>query len=103
MTSLRHIEQRLERIEQKVDLLLGVTVGVAKKEKLMFDEIIAAVDEQSTVIDGAITAFNGLAAKVQELVSAGTVSPEQVTALANAIRANSQKLADAVAANTPAQ
>ena len=97
------IWKSLQRIEAKVDLLLGVTVNLAQKEKVMLDDIQAAVEAQTTVIDSVVTLLNKLSAKVAELVAAGTVDPAKVTELTNAIKANAQRLADAVAANTPTE
>lgn len=99
----RDILGSLQRIERKIDLLLGVTVKVANTEVTMLEDIQAAVDAQTTVIDSVVALLEGLSRKVSDLVAAGTVDPAKVAALADAIKANSQRLADAVAANTPAE
>src|SRR6266403_1761913 len=86
--------RRLERIEDKVDLLLN------QQETMMsaLDDLQAAVAAEDTVIDSAITLINGIPA----LIAAAGVDPAKLTALQADITAKSKALADAVAANTPA-
>lgn len=92
------IFETVTRIEQKVDTLLKATV----KEKQMFDEVIRAIETQTSVVNGVVALLDGLVAKLEELAGQTTVTPEQVQALADAIDANTQKLADAVVSHTPA-
>ncbi len=58
----------------------------------------AEVEQQTAVVQSAITLINGLAQQLRD--AAG--DPAAVQALADQLDASTQALADAVAANTPA-
>lgn len=62
------------------------------------DDLQAAVTQEDTVIDSAITLIQGIPA----LIAAAGVDPAKLQALQADITAKSQALAQAVAANTPA-
>jgi hypothetical protein len=62
------------------------------------DDLKAEVTESTTVQQGAITLINGIAAR---LAAAGT-DPTALQALTDSLKTNSDALAAAVAANTPA-
>lgn len=62
------------------------------------DSLTAAVTENTSVDQSAITLLQDLAAKIQ----AAANDPAAITALATDLRASSQQLADAIVANTPA-
>ena len=62
------------------------------------DDLTSAVAADATVTQSAITLLQGLAA---QLAAAGT-DPVALAALVDEINANTQALADAVVANTPA-
>jgi uncharacterized coiled-coil protein SlyX len=95
---LLNISTTLRRIEMKIDVLLGATV----KEKQMLEGLQNAVAAQSTVIDSVVELLNGLKAELDRLAQQTTIDPADIDALANAIADNTQRLAEAVAANTPA-
>lgn len=61
-------------------------------------DLVAAVAEESTVVDSAITLLSTLADKIA--ATAGDAAA--ATALAAEVRAKTQALSDAVVANTPA-
>lgn len=65
------------------------------------DALKAAVEHNTSVIGSAVTAFQTLATKLQELIDAGS-DPAELQALADEINTNADTLAAAVAANTPA-
>jgi hypothetical protein len=69
-------------------------------EKIMsaIDDLQAAVQQEDTVIDSAITLINGIPA----LIAAAGVDPVKLAQLQSDITAKSNALASAVAANTPA-
>lgn len=65
------------------------------------DALTAAVAANTTVTESAITLLTGLHAKLLELLANG-IDPVAVQALADDLSAETQKLADAITANTPA-
>lgn len=64
------------------------------------DDIKAAVEAETTVINSAVTLLQGLKAKLDEAIANG-LDPAEVQAISDEIGAHTQALADAVAANTP--
>ena len=85
---------RLDRIEAMLQSL------ISQGTTLMTDltQLKAAVDAEGTVVQGAVTLIEGLAAKIAAL------PPDQasIDALAAEVKGQSDALAAAVAANTPA-
>jgi len=65
------------------------------------DDLTAAVAAQSTVEDGIITLLKGVSQQLADLKAAGGASPAQLDEVLAGLNANTQKLADAVVANTP--
>jgi hypothetical protein len=64
------------------------------------DDLKAAVAKDTEVDQSAITLLKGLKEKLDEAIASG--DPAQLKALSDQLGSNSQALADAVAANTPA-
>lgn len=60
----------------------------------------AAVAHETDVVDGAIVLLEGLKTKLDAAIAAG--DPAALQALSDSIGAETEKLASAVAANTPA-
>lgn len=88
------IIERLKRIEALL---------VASKEREIktmadLDNITAEVNENTSVVQSAITLLGNLSALITSLKN----DPAALQALANQLDANSQQLAAAVVANTPA-
>lgn len=73
---------------------------IIKERKLMatVEEVKAAVAAESTVISSAVTLINGLAAQVE----AAKTDPAALDEVIANMKASSDALAAAVAANTPA-
>lgn len=63
------------------------------------DEVLVEVEEQTTVIDSAIT----LLKNIKALLDAAGTDPAKLDEIKNALDTNTKKLADAVVANTPAE
>lgn len=84
----------LGRIDAKLDLIID------QENEVMADlsDLTTAVADATTVEESAITLLESLAAQLE----AAATDPAAVQALADSIRAESTKLADAVSANTPA-
>jgi hypothetical protein len=80
---------------RKMERMIGMTL----------DDLIDQVSTEGTVISSAITLLNGLHQQILDLaaqIAASGQDATKITALASAIGAQTQALADAVAANTPA-
>jgi hypothetical protein len=93
MAVLRGIWFELQRLNQNLELL-------RIQEKRMTqatDNLAAAVRRETDVVSSVTTLISGLAAQIK-----ATSSDPQVQALAEQINANSDTLASAVGANTPA-
>jgi hypothetical protein len=71
------------------------------KMSAQLDALTAAVAANTTVTESAITLLTGLHAKLLELIANG-IDPVAVQQLADDLSAETQKLADAITANTPA-
>jgi hypothetical protein len=92
------------------DLLLIAEVILAAieqaKDKIMqnIDDLVAAVNDESTEIDSLTTLLNGVEQQLKDAL-AGITVPAPVAAkiqqVFDKVRANTQKLADAIVANTP--
>lgn len=75
-----------------------------KRMSAELDALTAAVEENSTIDQSAITLINGIAAQLAELAANATELAglkAAVQAKADALHASSEALAAAVAANTP--
>lgn len=89
-----------EVIGQKLDTILEMLKASKAKEDTMLKETQDLIDEvQATkgVVESAVTLIDGLAAKIE----AAKDDPVAVQAAVDELRAEKQKLADAVNANQP--
>src|SRR5882724_10239219 len=87
--------------ERKLDRILLALQTLAGKVTTMAGELAdlqAAVAASDAGIDSAITLLNGLAAKIDAIIAAGT-DPAALTALSTDLKAKTQALADAVVAD----
>lgn len=66
------------------------------------DKLTAEVAENTSVMESAAILLSGLKAKIDELIAAGNNDPE-LQALADSLDSETNKLAAAVAANTPVE
>ena len=64
------------------------------------DSLTAAVAKNDEVINSAVTLLQGLKTKLDDAIASG--DPTKIQALSDALGTETTKLADAVAANTPA-
>jgi hypothetical protein len=98
---------QLDRIEAKLDQALALLILVVKKESAMaldLTKLTADVQKQTDVVDSVETLLTGLSQAITDLKNQ-TSDPavqQALDALATQIESNSQKLSDAVTANTPA-
>jgi cell pole-organizing protein PopZ len=90
----------LRSIDRRLAEIAGLLRSLIQKEALMTqatDNLTVAVQRETSVVSSVTTLISGLAAQIKE-----TSTDPQVQALADQINANSDTLANAVAANTPA-
>ncbi len=91
-----HVHLELsQRATETLDAILaqGVVMSAA------LDKISTEVTETKTIMESAKTLIEGLAQQIRDLSD----DPAALNALADDLDASSKALADAVAANTPAQ
>jgi hypothetical protein len=102
----RHHNDQSEILEALQSILLRLTKIESNQEKIMalLDNLTAAVTNETTVEQSAITLIAGLAAQIQTLInnSGNTVDPVALQKLVDAMTASQAALAAAVAANTVA-
>jgi uncharacterized protein (DUF2336 family) len=88
--------QQLSAIQQRLNQLIqGETKIMAT-----LDDVVAATAAEKTVVDSAVALLNNLTAMLQAALATG--DPTKIQAAVDAITAQTQELATAVAANTPA-
>lgn len=101
-----HGEDTSSLSEQMKQLNANITALISnlkQQETAMsaeMDRLTASVQRNTSVTDSALALISGLADQVRNAASSG--DPAALNALADQIDAESQKLADAVTANTPA-
>jgi hypothetical protein len=93
MSVLRTIAVELQRLNRNLELLQIQEKHMAQAT----DNLRAAVERETSVVSSVTTLISGLAAQIK-----ATSTDPQVQALADQINANSDTLASAVTANTPA-
>ncbi len=91
---LTTITQQLDRIERKLDQLLSQE----STTMAAIDDLTTQVTNTDTTEQSALVLINGIAAR---LAAAGT-DPAKLAALTTDLKTNSDALAAAVVANTPA-
>jgi cell pole-organizing protein PopZ len=91
---LRSIDARLRR----TNALLAIIASGEAQMTQATDNLATAVQRETSVVSSVTTLISGLASQIKQ-----TSADPQVQALADRINANSDTLANAVTANTPAQ
>jgi Zn-dependent M32 family carboxypeptidase len=94
----RYAEQ-LADIESKLDVLIWLTRRTAKDQQIMADDLTDLIDsvaQNSDVVSSAVEAFDGLVTRLEEALASN--DPAAIAAVTDDLRANTQRLADAVAA-----
>jgi len=84
-------------------LQIGISIIQLLKQNKMADELKTlqdAVANATTIEESAITLITGLKTSLDNAIASG--DPAALTALSDSLGSESQKLADAVTANTPA-
>lgn len=89
---------RFEALDFKLAQILVAVTQTETHMSAEFDNLTAEVHQNTDVTQSAIVAFNGLAQQLRDAAN----DPIKINALAAELDANSNALAAAVAANTPA-
>lgn len=98
---LRRVIATQARLERKLDLLVaasGVILNMEEQQMTDLSQITAEVQQNGDVIESAKALLGSLAQQVRDL----STDPAALQALADQLDAQSNDLASAVAANTPA-
>lgn len=93
----QHLEKHFARIEHRFDRLeAGINAVFRKEIQLMAlgKDILAAVEEETTVIDGVLALMQGL-------IDDGTVTAADGAKILSTISTNRAKLEEAIVKNTP--
>jgi hypothetical protein len=88
------IHRQLINVSEQLDTI----EGMVRKEMGAIEDLTAQVAQNTSVDESAVTLIQGLAAQI---AAAGT-DPAKLAALQTNLKASADKLAAAVAANTPA-
>ena len=101
LNRLTHLETRVSALERRAEAAdLHRIIQALERIMAELDDLKAAVARETEVDESAIVLLNGLKAKLDAAIAAG--DPAALKALSDSLGAESQKLADAVSANTPA-
>jgi uncharacterized protein YoxC len=98
----RSIHRKLDTIIEKLDALSLKSSQINSREEHIMatiDDLTKDVQDNSDATQSAITLLNNLSTAINQAKN----DPAALQALANQLQANSQALAQAVVANTPAQ
>ena len=101
------IVSRLDRIEQKIDLMNRreiVEMSVQQDIKDALDKVTADVAAETTLTGSVLVFIKGLQDQILALANAtpDTTTAQALQALATQIEVNNKTTADAMVANTPA-
>ena len=98
-----HNRSQLDRIEYQQLLILGMLITLNERNTLMEEavaKLVADVAALTTVDTSAIALLHGLKVALDEAIAKN--DPAALVALSASIETQTQALADAVVANTPA-
>lgn len=98
---LREISRRLARIEQRLDEQLETLVQVQTEGAAIMTDLSVITEEvaqNGDAIGSAVALLGNLSQQIRDL----STDPAALQALADQLDANTQQLAEAVVANTPA-
>ena len=100
----QEILAQLDSVHTKLNAIHAQVIRIATEEDQLMatlTDLQAEVSRNTDVDQSAITLLNGLTAKIQQLIDAGA-DPAAFQKLADDLKASTDQLAAAVAANTPA-
>jgi hypothetical protein len=87
--------------ESKLVVMLKSLLHEVNKMSVELETLVSEVAEIKTVSESAITLLVGLKAKLDEAIASN--DPQALIDLSNSLDASSKALAEAIAANTPAE
>lgn len=92
----------LRLIYAKQDLMMRLVINLERRIRIMtveMDKLIEEVAENTTVIESALVAIAGF----KEALDAAGTDPVKLAELSASLAVNNDKLATAIATNTPAE
>ena len=96
----QRLNQQLDRIEHKLDLVLVRIVEEENRIMATLDDLLSDVADESTVVASVETLLTNLSQQLAAAIAAN--DPAKIQAVKDAIDANKARLSAAVVANTPA-
>jgi hypothetical protein len=101
MLDLFH-DKQLDRIEQYLETIITIITNISRKENnmsIVLDNLIAQVTALTTVNDSVVALLSDLKVKLDVAIANNDMAA--VSEITAALSAQTQRLADAVVANTP--
>lgn len=92
-------------VTKKLDRIIMLLTSILLKENAVMasiQEVIAATEQQKTVLDSLVTFVQGLKDQIANLPGITTALQAQIDQIFANVQANTQEAADAMVANTPA-
>lgn len=108
---MKRFKQQLDRIERKLDVLLGGEAVILKNQETIMSAITDALDraeaaakDNADAEDAVIALLGALSSQIADLKAnvADPAAVARIQALADAVNAKKDALAAAIVANTPA-
>ena len=95
-----NLNVRFASMDESTKHTLAQIINQGRKIMAALDELATKVAANKDVTDSAILLLNGLKAKLDAAIASG--DPVKIQALSDSLGTETQTLADAVTANTPA-
>lgn len=92
-------------VMRRLDRVIVLLTSILLKEKVIMasiQEVIAATEQQKTVLDSLVTFVQGLKDQIANLPGITPEQQAQIDTIFANVQANTQEAADAMVANTPA-
>ncbi len=92
-----------EASSKKLDVIINMLKAAQTREEALMaalDELVAKVAANGDAVNSAVVLLQDVKAKLDEAIAAN--DPAKLQELSDALGAQTQKLADAIVANTPA-
>lgn len=100
------MESKIDRIELRINQLTSLVLSILTGDQIAMsklDDLKADVAAETSVVNSAVTLLGGIAARIDAAVAAARAGDDDaLSALSTEVKAETQALADAVAANTVA-
>jgi hypothetical protein len=88
----------IAQLKRMIRRLTRITINMERRQMAAIDDLEAEVARETTVVDSILALVTKLLADIE----AAKTDPARIQALVDTVRANDDRLAAAVTANTPA-